>query len=332
MALSRLIETLDIQAEAIIRSLVAEWSALSPAGRTVEAYLMSTTLALAAARPSAVTEAYLDACLQRRTGRRSATERHLAEVVATDDDSTGYAPGVGLRIAPDYTVAAVVLADGSWSVGEESRARLARQVESSLCTAATGGLWATVGGLGVLVVPVTDDGGSASIAVEMLCAEVGEHIPDSRLRVAVTGPHAGLAGVRHGFELARRTVEAAERLGWHGVVRPGDVLLPALLVSAPDVAATLAEPVLPLTSDGRSTRHLVDTLRQYLATGLSVEATSRALGVHPSTVRTRLGRVERLLGGRVATRATVLQLGLLACDLGLSGSVVATDDRCPEAP
>ena len=82
VALSQMIETLDIQAEAIVRCLVAEWSTLSPAGRTVEAYLMSTTLALAAARLSAVTEAYLETCLQRRTGRRSATERHLAEVVA----------------------------------------------------------------------------------------------------------------------------------------------------------------------------------------------------------------------------------------------------------
>ena len=113
---------------------------------------------------------------------------------------------------------------------------------------------------------------------------------------------------------------------------PTDVLLPALLVSAPDVAAELAELVAPLTLDGRSAPDLVQTLRQLLATGLSVDATSSALGVHPSTVRARLGRIERLLGGRIGEQTAVLQLGLMACDLGLAGSVVVTDDRRRDPP
>ncbi len=332
VALTRLIETLDVQAETVIESLVAEWSTLPAAGRTVEAYLMSTTLALAAARLATVTEAYLDTCLQRRSGRRSATERHLAAVVTVADDSIAYAPGTGLPTAPGYTVVAVVLADSGWSLSDESRARLARQVESSPLAVTTGARWATVGRFGVLVVPMTAGGTSGHRAVEMLCAEVGEHVPDARLRVAIAGPHPGLAGVRHGFELARRTLEAAERLGWRGVSSPDDVLLPALLVSAPDVAAELAELVLPLTLDDRSTRHLAETLRLYLATGLSVEATSRALGVSPSTVRARVGRTERLLGGPIGDRTALLQLGLLACDLGLTGSVVVTDDDRPGPP
>ena len=190
MALARLIETLDLQARTVIESLVAEWSTLSPAGRTIEAYLMSTTLALVAARLGAVTEAYLDTCLQRASGRRSATERHLAEVVSDDDvlDPMPYPPGTGLRTAPRYSVVAVVLADADWSVSAESRARLARQVESSSTTVTTGARWATVGRFGVLVVPMKGDGTARHAAVEMLCAEVGEHIPDARLRVAVAGP------------------------------------------------------------------------------------------------------------------------------------------------
>ena len=332
VALSRLIETLDRQAGTVIESLVAEWSTLPPAGRTVEAYLMSTTLALAAARMATVTEAYLDTCLQRRSGWRSAAERHLAAVVTADDDSITSVPGVGLPSAPGYTVVAVVLAGSDWSVSAGSRARLARQVESSPMAVMTSALWAMVGRFGVLVVPMTDGGTSGHLAVEMVCAEVGEHVPDARLRVAIAGPHPGLAGVRHGFELARRTLEAAERLGWRGVSRPEDVLLPALLVSAPDVAAELAELVLPITLDDHSTRHLAETLRQYLASGLSVDATSRALGVNPTTVRARVGRTERLLGGGpIGDRTAVLHLGLLAYDLGLTGSVVLTDDS-PREP
>lgn len=331
VALPRLIETLDLQAQTVIESLVAEWSTFSTAGRTVECYLMSTTLALAAARIATVTESYLDTCLQRRSGRRSATERHLTEIVTTNGESPAYTPGPVLPAAPGYTVVAVVLSDSDWSVSDESRARLAQQVESSPTTVATGALWATVGRLGVLVVPMTD-GTSGHLAVDMLCAEVGEHIPDARLRVAIAGPHTGLAGVRHGFELARRTLDAAERLGWRGVVRPDDVLLPALLVSAPDVAAELAEVVLPLVLEDRTTLHLVDTLRQYVAVGLSVDATARALGLHPATVQARLGRIERVLGGRIGDRTAVLQLGLLACDLGLAGSVVATDDTRRDPP
>jgi DNA-binding PucR family transcriptional regulator len=161
----------------------------------------------------------------------------------------------------------------------------------------------------------------------MVCAAAGDHIPDARLRLACSGPHRGRAGVRHGFELTRRTLEAAERLNWRGVVRPDDVLLPALLVSAPDVARELVDLVQPVVCDRRSARDLAGTLRTYLETGLSVQATSRSSGLHPSAVRARLGRVERLLGGRVADRATALHLAVLASDLGFAGaSVVATDD------
>ncbi len=334
VSLSRLVEALEVEAEIVIAALVEEWSTLSPAGRTIEAYLMCTTMALTAQRLAAVTEAYLDTCLQRRSGRRWATEQQVAELMTPEltpaermekvvDDCTSCLPGVGFLAASAYMVVAVVLTDSDWSVGDESLARLARQVESSSTA-----LWAKVGRLGVLIVPVTDDDASAGHdAVEMLCAVAGDHIPDARLLMASTGPHPGPAGVQHGFELVRCTLEVAERLGWRGVLRPGDVLVPALLVSAPHVAGELADLVRPLTSDGHSERGLVGTLRQHLASGLSVEATSRALGVHPSTVRARLGRVERLVGGRVADQATALHLACLASDLGLGGgSVVATDD------
>ena len=200
---------------------------------------------------------------------------------------------------PATSVVAVVLADSDWSVSDESRARLARQVESSSTTVTTGARWATVGRFGVLVVPMTGDGTRGHAAVEMLCAEVGEHIPDARLRVAVGG-----ATCRPGRRATRlrtgpRHARSGRAAGVAGRREPGRRPAPR----PPGVGARRrrrAGRARGSPHPGRSLRASTSSGRcvSYLATGLSVEATSRALGVHPSTVRARLGRIERLLGGR----------------------------------
>ena len=53
----------------------------------------------------------------------------------------------------------------------------------------------------------------------------------------------------------------------------------------------------------RRHRRLLATATTYLETGGSLEATARALFVHPNTVRYRLGRIGELTGYDLATRA-----------------------------
>ncbi|HEU4946213.1 MAG TPA: helix-turn-helix domain-containing protein [Kribbella sp.] len=111
---------------------------------------------------------------------------------------------------------------------------------------------------------------------------VGPVVPD--LMAAVTSARAAVAGLR-----------AAP--GWPGAPRPveADELLPERSLSGDGHARRqLASDVYgPLTmGDGV----LLDTVSTYLDSGGSIEATARAMFIHPNTVRYRLKRVEDLTG------------------------------------
>ena len=62
--------------------------------------------------------------------------------------------------------------------------------------------------------------------------------------------------------------------------------------------------------DGRNGSSLVATLRTWLRLECSASATARALVVHRNTVTYRLGRIEELLGRRLRTPDSQLQLHL----------------------
>jgi len=63
----------------------------------------------------------------------------------------------------------------------------------------------------------------------------------------------------------------------------------------------------------------VHTLRTYLAEGLSVHRTAQTLVVHRNTVRSRLKRIETLVGGDISALKLPLELALLATDLDAEG-------------
>lgn len=111
---------------------------------------------------------------------------------------------------------------------------------------------------------------------------VGPVVPD--LMAAVTSARAAVAGLR-----------AAP--GWPGAPRPvqADELLPERSLSGDGHARRLlaSEVYGPLTiGDGV----LLDTVATYLDSGGSIEATARAMFIHPNTVRYRLKRVGELTG------------------------------------
>jgi DNA-binding PucR family transcriptional regulator len=111
---------------------------------------------------------------------------------------------------------------------------------------------------------------------------VGPVVPD--LMAAVTSARAAVAGLR-----------AAP--GWPDAPRPvaADELLPERSLSGDGHARRqLASDVYgPLTMGGGV---LLDTVSTYLDSGGSIEATARAMFIHPNTVRYRLKRVADLSG------------------------------------
>jgi sugar diacid utilization regulator len=93
-----------------------------------------------------------------------------------------------------------------------------------------------------------------------------------------------------------------------------EVALERSLVADPVLAGQGARRWLdPLESAGRGAGRLVPTLEAWLASGQSVVATARVLGVAPRTVSYRLDRIARLfgereLGPRLRERLTVALL------------------------
>jgi DNA-binding PucR family transcriptional regulator len=75
-----------------------------------------------------------------------------------------------------------------------------------------------------------------------------------------------------------------------------DAAINTMAAGAPDVATELAMIVLNrvLTLQETERDLVLDTVRQYFAAGGSVADTSRAMFVHPNTVRNRLKRFESL--------------------------------------
>ncbi len=112
----------------------------------------------------------------------------------------------------------------------------------------------------------------------------------------VVGPV--VAGLEHAHHSARATLAAHRAApGWPDAPRPvrSSELLPERVLAGDGHARRhlVEEVYLPLTG-ARET--LVETLATYLATGSSLEATGRALYVHPNTVRYRLRQVADLTG------------------------------------
>ncbi|MDT7743788.1 MAG: hypothetical protein QOE59_2866, partial [Actinomycetota bacterium] len=110
-----------------------------------------------------------------------------------------------------------------------------------------------------------------------------------------------VAGLPRSYDQARRTVEAARRLGREGrLLRFDDLGVHRLLLQVPDPedARTFAREVLGrlATDSSERTVELVRTLARYFREDGSPQRTAKALSVHPNTVGYRLRRAEELSG------------------------------------
>jgi hypothetical protein len=135
--------------------------------------------------------------------------------------------------------------------------------------------------------------------------------------VGIGRAHTGPAGPARSYREARRAATFAERLG-RPALRHDELGLFSLLADNgdPDAMADLVEEWLgPLLAhdDGRRQK-LLPTLAAYLDAGAAQQATADALGVHVSTLKYRLGRIEAVTG-RALSRPDIrfqLQVALAA--------------------
>jgi PAS domain S-box-containing protein len=256
---------------------------------------------------------------RRREEERRGRVQFLSAIAIgeVDDGYSERALSVGLEVSSRYAVLTTPIEDdlGALSVEEQ----LSRRYQISDAIRRDGCVWGLLGALGVLVVPVGDKGRDV---VDAAAADVADSLAKMRPDacpplVAVGEPGEGLAGLRGSLEDAGRVLRLARRLGLHGPVWPEDVIVAELVTSSPPAAATLIRMLAPLVAeDERRRGDLVATLRTYLAEGLSIHRTAEQLFLHRNSVRSRLRRIEALLGVPVADAKLQLELALIARDAG----------------
>lgn len=161
--------------------------------------------------------------------------------------------------------------------------------------------------LWVVVSAVGEHGGLSAAPPGALSARIGgelvalaEERPGVRgeltAPIALVGP-VELDGVPAAAALALRTLHAAQRRGAAGLCTPADVAVDIVLGEEAGLGAELGRTwFYGLSPVDRYSRSLVQTLLVHLDTRESLEATARALYVHPNTVRYRLGRLQELTG------------------------------------
>ena len=233
---------------------------------------------------------------------------------AVDPAHLSRAHAAGLVQAAEYRALVLPLEQESRRSDDDLMNEFARQMER---LNAPGSVWGTFGGLGGVILPSSID---VRGLAGQLCDALVEVFDTDRVVVAVGASKEGPAALKDALDDAIRVLTLARRRGLKGTVAGDDVVVPALLASAPNIAEELSQMLGPLASeDLRSRGELVHTLRTYLAEGLSVHRTAQTLVVHRNTVRSRLKRIESLLGGDISTLKLPLELALLATDLDVPG-------------
>jgi hypothetical protein len=167
----------------------------------------------------------------------------------------------------------------------------------------------------VVMRPPADPGALAARGIRLVASQPGEvafvvdaaTLEEQSLE-ELTGPgrtvglgraRTGAEGAARSYVEARRAADFAERLG-RPVLRHEELGLFSLLAEGGDTEAMadfVAEWLGPLLDhDGRRSQKLLPTLAAYLDAGAAQQATADALGIHVSTLKYRLGRIEAVTG------------------------------------
>jgi purine catabolism regulator len=148
-----------------------------------------------------------------------------------------------------------------------------------------------------------------------LASEIYAHLAGAAgvppVMVAVSAGHAGLAGVATGYWEADRASDMARDAD--RVIFFGDLTLAHLLAQIPDttsLAAVYAGTLGPVLG-GPQGKVLRDTLWALVDAGFNKESAAAAVGIHRNTMRTRLERIESLLGRPLADPAVRRDLAVM---------------------
>jgi len=213
--------------------------------------------------------------VQRDGRRRDEFTRQLLSGTLSGADLTRYAAAYGLRLGERYcAVRARPAGDGGLS-------DLRRAIET---TGATDGQQCFVGIM---------DGEVAGVVATTPVA------PGLDAVIAL-GPPVHLESMASSYAAASRVLDVSRRFGMAGVFSLVDLATRAVVVDESDLGDLLVERYLEPLSGVADFRPVIEeTLRVYLARGLSLKSAARQLGVHPNSLRYRLKRFEELTGTRL---------------------------------
>jgi hypothetical protein len=159
-------------------------------------------------------------------------------------------------------------------------------------------------------------------------------LPSGAVPVAVgASPATSIDRLAEAFPLALRALETAKASGVRGVFEFGSLGVAPAVFSDTDVGEGLvAKYVAPLERRGRSGQVILDTVDAYLSCDRALRATALALGVHPNTIRYRVGRFESVTGASLRRTADLVETWWALRRRSLTrGSIVAPHKERPPA-
>jgi PucR C-terminal helix-turn-helix domain len=154
-------------------------------------------------------------------------------------------------------------------------------------------------------------GGSRLVtALDHDLAGVATRTPARQPGVTVgVAPPARLEALPTAFAHASRALQTALAFGQEGVFSLADLSIrPAILADEALGDAFAARYLEPLAALGRLGAQLETTLRAWLAGGMRIDDTARALHVHPNTLRHRLRRFEETTGATLRDPDDLVEL------------------------
>jgi hypothetical protein len=169
------------------------------------------------------------------------------------------------------------------------RRMLARSIET------TGGN----DGFGVLIATLDGD----------ICGAITRAPRVNGLGVVALGPPADLTRLDSSFQLASRALDTAIAFGIDGIVTMDDLSLRPAILAESHLGERLVKRYLePLQELGEFGITLEATVRAYLAHGMRIEESAKALFVHANTLRHRLDRFQQITGADLRNTQHVVEL------------------------
>lgn len=111
------------------------------------------------------------------------------------------------------------------------------------------------------------------------------------------GPTGTLEALPESFAAATRVLETALRVGHRGVADLETLSWRMGITASPETTQLLRRRHLePLAAEGEFGQDLLETVRAYLAHGLSIPRAAASIPVHVNTLRYRLKRFQELTG------------------------------------